>query len=237
MMDGCICVRASVFVPEMVASKEWIAKMAGINWKNSKKISPLTCVVLSCLLVFGTLGLLTLAGGVLITADPLEKADAVVLLSGGDQARMDETVRIYEEEFASTIILTETGEDVEGYDVQYSKEQRNLLVDKGVPLGAIRITEKPVGSTRGEAKAVKKLIASDDDVHSIIVVTDSYHSFRTRLQFREVFSDTDIKVLVRPVRDSWYRSTTWWLSPQGWQATILEYFKLAAFIFETGINK
>ncbi|MHC1784087.1 MAG: hypothetical protein AB9891_15260 [Anaerolineaceae bacterium] len=67
-------------------------------------------------------------------------------------------------------------------------------------------------------------------------MTDSYHSFRTRLQFRDVFSDTDIKVLVRPVRGSWYRSTTWWLSPQGWEATLLEYFKLAAFVFETGID-
>ncbi|MHC1784086.1 MAG: ElyC/SanA/YdcF family protein [Anaerolineaceae bacterium] len=103
---------------------------------------------------------MTLAGAILITADPLEKADVVVLLSGGDQARMDEAVRIYEDKFASTIILTETGEGVEGYDVQYSKEQRDLLVDKGIPLGAIRITEKPVGSTRGEAKAVKKIMAA-----------------------------------------------------------------------------
>jgi uncharacterized SAM-binding protein YcdF (DUF218 family) len=205
-----------------------------MNAPHSKKITGkpglLNCLTIFLLLAIGTIGVLILAGGILIIADPLEKGDAVVMLSGGDQGRMDEVVRIYEAKLAFVIILTETGEDVEGYNVQYSREQRNQLVDKGVPIGAIRITEKPAGSTRGEAKAVKNLVENDDSIHTVIVVTDSFHSFRTRLQFRDVFSDSDIKVVVRPVTGSWYRSTTWWLSARGWEATVLEYIKLGAFL-------
>jgi uncharacterized SAM-binding protein YcdF (DUF218 family) len=204
--------------------------MTGFQTKKTKFNKPLTCTALVLLVLFGTVGLLILSGGILIIADPLEKGDAVVLLSGGDQARMDEVVRIYEDKLAAAIILTETGEEVKGYDVQYSREQRNLLMEKGVPSGAIRITEKPVGSTRGEAKAVKNLVENDDNIHTVIVVTDSYHSLRTRLQFRDVFKDTEIKIIVRPVRGSWYRSTTWWLSARGWEATLLEYVKLGAFL-------
>ncbi len=202
--------------------------MTGLQTK--KTTSLLTCTVLVILGLVGMAAMLTLAGGILIIADPLEKGDAVVLLSGGDQARMDEVVRIYEEKLAATIILTETGEEVKGYNVQYSREQRNLLMDKGVPSGAIRITEKPVGSTRGEAKAVKSLVENDDSIHTVIVVTDSYHSFRTRLQFRDVFQDSEIKIIVRPVRGSWYQSSTWWLTARGWEATVMEYVKLGAFL-------
>jgi uncharacterized SAM-binding protein YcdF (DUF218 family) len=207
--------------------------------KNTGKAKRWGCLSCSLALIVGLLaavGLFILAGSILITADPLEKAEAVVLLSGGDEARMQEAIRIYDEKFADTIILTETGEDVPGYNVQYSKEQRDLLVEKGVPLGAIRITEKPVGSTRGEAKAVRNLLENDHDVHTIIVVTDSYHTFRTRLQFNDVFRGSNIKVLIRPVRGSWYRSETWFLSPRGWEATVLEYAKLAGYLFEKRLD-
>ena len=35
-------------------------------------------------------------------ADPLEKADAIVILSGGDEPRMQEAISLYEEEYAGT---------------------------------------------------------------------------------------------------------------------------------------
>lgn len=203
--------------------------------KKPKRMGRLTFFVTALILLIGFFLFLSAAGGLLITADPLEKSEAVVLLSGGDEERMDEAVRIYQDKFASTIILTETGENLEGYDTQYSREQRDVLIEKGVPLGAIEITEKPVASTRGEAKAVKTLV-NNEKVHSLIIVTDSYHSLRTRLVFRDVFKDTDIKILVRPVRGSWYRSMTWWLSPQGWEATVSEYVKLGAFYLEKNDN-
>lgn len=203
--------------------------------KKPKRIGLLAFFGITLISVIGFFLFLSAAGAFLITADPLEKSEAVVLLSGGDEKRMDEAVRIYQEKFASTIILTETGENVKGYNTQYSKEQRDVLLEKGIPLGAIEITEKPAASTRGEAKVVKTLV-NNKRVHSLIIVTNSYHSLRTRLVFRDVFKDTEIKILVQPVRGSWYRSMTWWLSPQGWEATVSEYVKLGAYFLEKSDN-
>jgi uncharacterized SAM-binding protein YcdF (DUF218 family) len=71
---------------------------------------------------------------------------------------------------------------------------------------------------------------NDQGFNSMIVVTDPYHSFRTRLIFREVFRGSGKSIRVRPSSGHWYRSTTWWLSAQGWEATLTEYIKLAGFL-------
>jgi uncharacterized SAM-binding protein YcdF (DUF218 family) len=177
---------------------------------------------------------LTAIGGILVIADPLKKVDALVILSGGDEARMQEAVLLYEEKYAGTIILTETGSKVEGFNVQYSAEQRLALIDSGIPSSAILITPQHSDSTREEAKAVLNLIGSNN-THDIIVVTDSYHTLRARLIWREIFRDSGINIIVRPGRGSWYRSTTWWMKKEGWDATILEYIKLADYlIFQKG---
>lgn len=162
-------------------------------------------------------------------ADPLKKADAVVILSGGGEQRMNEAISLYEEKYAGTIILTETGSKVSGFDTQYSFEQRLALIDAGIPSTAISITSEHVNSTREEARAVLDLV-KNENIHSIIVVTDSFHTFRTRLIWREAFRNSGIQIIVRPVKGSWYKSSTWWLSSSGWETTILEYLKLANYV-------
>jgi uncharacterized SAM-binding protein YcdF (DUF218 family) len=172
---------------------------------------------------------LTGLGAILVIADPVKKADAIVILSGGDASRMDEAISLYQEKYASTIILTETGSKVSGFDTDYSFEQRLALINAEIPSSAILITPKKSDSTQEEAQAVLNLIGNEN-THDIIVVTDSYHTLRTRLIWRDVFRDSGINIIVRPGRESWYKSSSWWLSKDGWEATILEYVKLADFV-------
>lgn len=176
-----------------------------------------------------TILFLTMLGGILVVADPLQKADAIVVLSGGDEHRIDEAIRLYQEEYADTIILTETGAFLEEFNAEYSKERRLVLLNAGIPGGAIMITPRNAASTRDEAKDVKALIQS---MHPgvLLVVTDPYHTLRTRMIWEEVFQGTETEILVRPVRDSWYSSSTWWLSKAGWKNTINEYVKLFGYI-------
>ena len=127
------------------------------------------------------------------------------------------------------IILTETGAVLKGYDAQYSSEQRLTLIDADIPSTAIQVIGKHAASTREEAKLVRTLVANTD-IHSLIVVTDPYHTLRTRLIWKDVFRDSGIKIIVRPARGSWYKSTSWWMSTAGWKNTINEYAKLAAYV-------
>jgi uncharacterized SAM-binding protein YcdF (DUF218 family) len=187
------------------------------------------CLVWLILLPLAIIGLLIGMGSILIVANPLQKADAIVVLSGGDENRIQEAIKLYEEKYSDTIILTETGAFLEKFNAEYSKEQRLILLNAGIPSGAIKITPRTASSTRDEAKDVRDLVQSLDAL-KLIIVTDPYHTLRTSMIWDEVFTNTGIKIIVRPVRNSWYRSTTWWLSPVGWENTVSEYLKLASYI-------
>jgi uncharacterized SAM-binding protein YcdF (DUF218 family) len=187
-------------------------------------------VVLAFVILLAVGGYLFLrgSGAFLIVADELENANAIVVLSGGDETRMSEALSLYEEGYANIIILTETGRELENLDVLHSFDMRIQLMNNGVPSGNILITDHIVGSTVDEAVAVKNLLANRQ-MNSAIIVTDPYHTKRTSIIFREIFADSPIKLMIRPVASSWYNSRSWFLSPRGWQFTFLEYLKLAGY--------
>lgn len=195
----------------------------------SSLFTSIGCMLILLLLsLAGFYVLLRGAGAFLIVADELVPAKAIVILSGGTESRMNEALRIYEDNYADVIILTETGEKVVDTDYLYSFDMRIQLMSNGVPSGNILMTKLEVASTVDEARAVKEIMM----IHqypSAIIVTDPYHSRRTRQIFNDVFAETDIKLYIRPVRDSWFNSRSWFLSAQGWQFILLEYTKLIGY--------
>lgn len=168
------------------------------------------------------------AGAFLIVADEVEKASAIVVLSGGDETRMNEALDLYEDGYANMIILTETGRELENLDVLHSFDMRIQLMNNGIPSGNILITDHIVGSTMDEAVAVKNLL-TNRQFNSAIIVTDPYHTKRTSIIFHETFADSPIKLMIRPVASSWFNSRSWFLTLRGWQFTLLEYLKLAGY--------
>ena len=185
-------------------------------------------MLLLTLLAFGAYIILRGAGAYLIIADELESANAIVMLSGGDESRMEEAVSLYKDGYAKIIILTETGRQLENFDTLHSTDIRVQLLNNGIPTGNILITDIKVNSTLDEAYAVKKLL-TNQQFKSAIIVTDPYHTRRTRLIFVNAFSDSSIKLIFRPVRGSWFNSRTWFLSLDGWKFTSLEYLKLFGY--------
>ncbi len=171
--------------------------------------------------------LLWAMGGFLVVGDPLRRADAVVLLSGGDEARLGEAVCIYQDGLAAHLLITETGTIPEGGGPRASTLLQRQAEAQGVAASDIWTTLGKSDSTRDEAEAVREF-CERQGLQSILVVTDPYHTRRTRLIFQAVFSDRDTRVSIRPVRNHWYRSMTWFFSRRGWQVTMAEYAKLVA---------
>lgn len=182
-------------------------------------------LVLLVVLIAGAYVLLRGAGAYLIYADDLEPADVIVVLSGGTDSRMNEALSLYKEDYGKIIALTETGEQTEGFEYLNSFDMRIQLMNNGVPSGNIMITELTVNNTVDEAVAIRDLM-QNRQYRSAIVVTDPYHTRRSKLIFNQVFDGTDITIRVHPVRSSWYNSRTWFTSVKGWQFTLLEYAKL-----------
>jgi uncharacterized SAM-binding protein YcdF (DUF218 family) len=173
-------------------------------------------------------------GGMLIVADRLERADAIVVLSGGgSNDRILYATRLYREGYAKYLILTETGIRYPGDPTVATQYARELAMDQGVPEDYILAPEVVVSSTKDEAQTVLKTSKASDFTR-LIVVTDPYHTYRTRLIFRSVFRGSGIKVMVHPISGHWYESATWFLTPAGWRNTLFEYFKIIGFYLGFG---
>jgi uncharacterized SAM-binding protein YcdF (DUF218 family) len=185
-------------------------------------------IVLILVFLVGLYLVLRGAGAYLIVADELEPAKAIVVLSGGTETRMQEALNLYIEGFGDLIILTETGEEIPGFEMLHSFDMRIQLMNNGVPSGNILVTSIEVSSTLEEAKAVLDLLKRRQ-ISSAIVVTDPYHTRRTRIIFNDIFHQGEFDLAIRPVRGSWFNSRTWFLSLQGWQFTTLEYLKLIGY--------
>jgi len=151
-------------------------------------------------------------GYMLVVSDPLEKADAIIPLGGGDPRRFIVAARLYDDGWAPLVVTT--GELVPDYLFE-TEEQRTLaelgaelVVAKGVPRDKVHVLNKGT-STYDEAFAVKKL-CEEKKFSKIIVVTTIFHTRRTRAVYRKAFEGSGIGTVIRPAEGGMYRTDEWW---------------------------
>lgn len=101
------------------------------------------------------------------------KADAVVVLSGGRDTRLDPALRLMRQEVAPVLVISGAG-----YDEKWTKA-RNLCAQGASGFRVLCFNPKPY-STRGEAQEIARL-AQRNDWQTVDVVTSRYHIFRARL--------------------------------------------------------
>ena len=157
-------------------------------------------------------------GAILIVADPVERVDAVVVLSGGDETRLGLAIEMRENGYTSNLVITDTTSGVNNRTV-------GEAMRGGFPRESIYVTDLQVDSTYDEALAVRDL-ALIRNWSKLMVVTDPYHTFRTRLVFNRELRNSGIEILVRPVSGHWFTSRTWFYQSEGWQIVVLEIGKL-----------
>lgn len=185
------------------------------------------------LLPIALYGLLYAVGALLITSDGLKDARMIVLLSGGDRQRWQEAVKLYKAEPSRIILITETGDTINEIGTRYSLLVRNNLSAMGVPMDNIRIIPEVSRSTVEEARSVRDYMEYWGHP-SCVVVTDPYHTFRTRLIFHDTFRGSPVKVQIHAVHGHWYQAATWMFSRQGWEVTLLELAKVIGYVVGAG---
>jgi uncharacterized SAM-binding protein YcdF (DUF218 family) len=169
---------------------------------------------------------LVFIGWILGASNLYKKASALVLLSGGDNARIQEAARLFNEGAAETIVLTQT------YGTGSSAtmvETRSQLVKAGVPSYKIQTATGTATSTFDEARQVADL-ARRAGFSSVLVVTDPYHALRTRILFMLELRPTGIAVKVATPADHWYRPLSWMFSEEGWRVTLSEIGKIGGIV-------
>jgi len=139
-----------------------------------------------------------LGGGFLLFnrphADPLSKADAIVVLGGDWDGRVEFGLDLARRGYADTVLLSD------GYPMQRRVELKRICADGVAGVRVICFQPEPY-STLGEAKFVAELAEQNHWTH-LIVVSWNYHMVRARYIFGQCF---DGEVTMRPVPRSYDR--------------------------------
>jgi len=192
-------------------------------------------------IAFLLLGLLWLVAWLsarwLIVSAPLDRVDAIVVLSGSSTLleRAQHAARLYSEQRSQKILLTDDGQQG-GWS---SAEQRNPyfyertlaeLSRLEVPSQSIEVLRPTVHSTWDEATLVNEY-AKTHNLRSIVIVTSSYHSRRALWSFRTLFRGESTQLGVDPVETGIQTPppATWWLHLKGWRMVPGEYIKFAYY--------
>ena len=179
------------------------------------------------------------AARALIVSAELERADALVVLSGSGAyiERTGLAAQLFKAGRAPKVILT--NDPMKGPWSQ--EEQRNPTFTEraadelrraGVPPERIEILPQPVAGTYDEAVLLRAWAVSRG-LRSILVVTSGYHSRRALWTLRRVFEGSNVEVGLVPVAPGQQMPgpVIWWLKPFGWRMVALEYLKIVYYFF------
>jgi uncharacterized SAM-binding protein YcdF (DUF218 family) len=159
-------------------------------------------------------------GWYLAPRDELQKAEAIVAISGGDtKARTVTAAGLYNDKWASQLIVAGAAADPDS--ISNADQMRHIAIEEGVPTTAIR-TETTSRDTK--ENAIKVAETFPEPPERIILVTSPYHQRRAFYQFEAAFPDTEI--INYPAYDKTWRRSLWWVTPDGWYLTLSESAKL-----------
>lgn len=160
---------------------------------------------------------LRVLAGYLVVEQPLEKADAILVLSGGTPFRAMEAAELYRRGWAPTVILTQAVPGQEYYAFRNlgitvlgeHDYNRQILLRKGVPPEAIVPLDQPIVNTWDELRAVTRWLEDRGD-HTVIIVTSKSHTRRVTMQWRYL-KDRAVRAIVRWTPDDPFDpSRAWW---------------------------
>jgi uncharacterized SAM-binding protein YcdF (DUF218 family) len=154
----------------------------------------------------------------LIVEDPLEKAQAIVVLSGGMPMRAQEAGRLYNAGLAPQVWLTrsvEPADSLQKMHIAYIGEDffdARILMHEGVPSNAILVLEPAITNTAGEIRGIVAELERSK-AETVIIVTTKAHMRRVRTLWRALSSGRG-RAIVRGAStdpfapDHWWRSTS-----------------------------
>jgi uncharacterized SAM-binding protein YcdF (DUF218 family) len=174
----------------------------------------------------------------LVVGCDIERADAVVVLSGSStyRERARRAAEIYAEGRAPLVVLTNDGqrggwsEEAQRNPFFFEREAEEL-VRRGVPAERVRVIPGEVASTYEEAVRVREF-AEANGIKSVLVVTAPYQSRRALWVMRRVVGSEELRVAVDAPApgDESPRAAAWWLHALGWRLVPGEYLKLAYYV-------
>lgn len=175
---------------------------------------------------------LAAVGHALAIEDPLEKADAIVAISGDTGARANTAIALWKQGYAPLIIFS--GAAIDPDSVSSAEIMRREALRQGVPENATLI--EPVSATTDEnASEVAKLMVQRK-LRSAILVTSPYHQRRAALLFTRAFEPAGLALRNYPARDPEWDPNFWWRHDPLRSRTLIELAKLGAELLRPAVT-
>jgi uncharacterized SAM-binding protein YcdF (DUF218 family) len=180
-------------------------------------------------------------GSYLAAEDPLQPADAILILSGSAMSRPLEAADLYLAGYAPRIVLSRDQLPI-GMPalaergilfVTGAARTHGVFVQLGIPNEAIIIPERIHANTAAEAVTLKEM-AADERWNRVIVVSSAYHLRRAAFAFRRELQGTDVQILMRRTRYETFEPDQWWRQRRDIRAVVEELPRLAAYVMGLG---
>lgn len=181
------------------------------------------CGLLAGLLVLvltAWLGARHLAAWLVVTANPV-KADAIIVLGGGDVSRLRKGARLYDQGVASRLVLVDTSQK------DWTHMMRKQCDDCALEEKQITIIE---GSTSTQTDAELTLVhCQQNSLKSVLVVTSPYHTRRAKLFFDAIYGPIGIRTQIVSTDDYGKLKRPddeWWRDERTMQTVWVEFGKM-----------
>ena len=165
-------------------------------------ICALAVALLSGLIWFNGDWLLERAARIWVVSDPVEPADAIVILGGRSDLRPEAGAKLYKSGLATVILVSSS--------IVGSAQDVEILRRFGVPATSIVTIGHELATTYAEAAAVRAW-AEASDAQRIIIPTDLFATRRTQWIFNRVLAPTHVTVMIEAVEPRrQYALGNWW---------------------------
>jgi uncharacterized SAM-binding protein YcdF (DUF218 family) len=145
---------------------------------------------------------------------PLQKADAIAVLSGRMPSRALEAARVYKQGYASRVWLTyatEPGATLQQLSIPFVGEEsydKQILIHEGVPEDAIQILDPPISNTADEMQTIAAALRKQN-LRTVIIVTSKVHTRRTSALWQRLSSKNGVAI-IHGVPDDPFDPVHWW---------------------------
>lgn len=182
-----------------------------------------TLSLVATIIIAGIFG----AGWFIAPQDDLKRADAIIVVSGGDtDKRTDEGVRLWKDNWAPKLIFSGAAAD---QGTSNAAVMRVRAVSRGVPLDATIVEERST-TTRENAEFLEPIVQAQN-IKSAILVSSPYHTRRVKVTFEKVYGP-GYRFITHPAKDSRWSRSSWWKQADTTKLTFQEISKTfyAAFV-------
>ena len=200
-----------------------MAKAESPTLRQRFKRFVLILIVLFGLFLFGIFGV----AFYLSPQDPLQKSDAIVVVSGGQtSSRAERGIELYKAGYAPKIVFSGAAL---GTGPSNARQMREQALQAGVPAEDIQTDE--VAETTYQNAVNTKSILDQMDGKKILLVTSPYHQRRSSITFKRVYGD-NYQILNVSAYDNRWSKLAWWATPFGISITLSELSKVG-YIYAT----